>query len=443
MSTIFALATANAKSGVAIIRVSGDNSYDVIKHFHIKNDITPRKAILANILHPETKEIIDSGLLLWFPGSNSFTGEDTVELQVHGSRAVINDLLVNLSDIPNFRLAEPGEFSRRAFENGKMDLTQAEGLADLIDAETSLQRKHAVRQMGGALGELYSQWRQELIDIMAFIEAYIDFPDEDIPSDIVENTYGRIKKLREDISAHLNDSRKGERLKQGLHTVIIGAPNAGKSSLINKLAQREVAIVTDQAGTTRDMIEIHLDIEGYPITLIDTAGIRDHSSDAIENEGIRRALNMAENADVKILLFDGCKLPEIDIKTRDLIDNDSIVCISKSDMLEQNIPFNIDGHDVVIISMMTEVGIIPLVDRLTDIAKDSFALSSSPMITRTRYRNLLNECMECLDRFSLEQDLLLVSEDLRFAANALGKITGNINVEDILDSLFSNFCIGK
>jgi tRNA modification GTPase len=442
MTTIFATATAPVKSGVAIIRISGQGAYGALQEL-TRKETTPRIATLRKIYHPRTGDEIDEALVLWFPAPASFTGEDTAELHLHGSRAVITEVLEILARIPECRLAEPGEFSRRAFDNGKMDLTEAEGLADLIDAETKAQARQALRQKQGVLKDLYDSWRTSLISMLANIEAYIDFPEEDIPTSLVVGIESSITNLQNSIHSHLSDNRQGEKLRSGLQAVIIGAPNAGKSSLLNCLAKRDVAIVSDIAGTTRDVIEVHLDLNGYPLIIADTAGLRE-ASETIEQEGIKRALSRAENADIKIALFDATDFPAVDKHTFELLDSDTITLINKADLVgELVIPNELLKLSPLAISVKTGRGVQEFISRLEKLAQEHLGSSADPVITRERHRNLLSETLLHLDNFSLSDELELASENLRRAAISLGKITGHIDVEDILDDIFSKFCIGK
>ncbi len=443
MDTIFALATAPIKSGVAIIRISGEAAANCASVVTKKSLPKPRLAQLSKFYNPANGELIDEGVILWFPAPASFTGEDVVELHTHGSLAVINEIFSVLSSIKGVRMAEPGEFSRRAFENNKMDLTEAEGLADLIDSETKAQAKQALLQKQGHLKILYEEWRSNIIKILAHVEAYIDFPDEEIPTDVVEQITGNVGNLIKSIETHLNDNRRGERLRSGLSVVILGAPNVGKSSLINCLARRDVAIVSDIAGTTRDIIEVHLDLKGYPVVLVDTAGIRE-KADLIEKEGIRRAIERSENADLKIVMFDAKDFPSVDIKTRKMIDSNSIVVINKVDEGRKiAIPKELSDYKPISISVNEKSGIDNLLNCLENKAIKAMEVSSAPVITRQRHRALLQDSLLCLKSFDLNKDIELVAEDLHGAASAIGKITGHIGVEDILDVVFSSFCIGK
>lgn len=449
-NTIYAAATPPTKSGVAIVRISGAFAASTLQLLtNCKSLPSPRVATLASLYHPEHGELIDTGLIFWFPGPNSFTGEDVVELHVHGSCAVLSELLEVLSKHDELSLAEPGEFSKRAFYNEKMDLTQAEGLSDLIDAETSAQKRQALRQMRGEMSATYNGWRQQLIDILAQLEAYIDFPDEELPESLVHDSLHAISELRRSLSVHLSDQKRGEKLRDGLQVAIVGPPNVGKSSLLNTLAQRDVAIVSDIAGTTRDTIEVHLDIAGFPITVIDTAGLRE-STDAIESEGIRRALEKAEQADLVLALFDASLLPCVDDQTLALIATKErvIPCFTKCDLYNDGRPELLDtSYDPICLSALNtpskEVGLSKLLGSIKSFATDYFSHSGSALITRTRHREALSCCVSHLDRFTLDHDITLACEDLRLAARELGRVTGRIEVDDILDSLFSHFCIGK
>jgi tRNA modification GTPase len=442
MHTIFATATAPLKSGVAIIRISGQGAKACMQAIIGKKQVQPRIATLYKLFNPLSGDLIDEALVLWFPAPASFTGEDIAEFHVHGSRAVISEILEVLSGLPDTRLAEPGEFSRRAYENGKMDLTEAEGLADLIDAETKIQARQALNQKQGILKDLYDKWRKDLIHILANIEAYIDFPDEEIPDIVVLEVGGAVGRLKLNIEAHLNDNRRGEKLRSGLRAIIIGAPNVGKSSLLNCLAKRDVAIVSDIAGTTRDIIEVHLDLNGYPLILSDTAGLR-HGTEPIEMEGIKRAINLASYADIKIALFDASGFPNIDQYTLDLLDENTIVLINKSDLLDAQVPDALQKYAPIKISVTSQSGVGEFISKLEKLAEAHLAIVTDPVITRERHRNLLKETVIYLDKFDLNHELELASENLRQAANSLGAITGHIDVEEILDDIFSNFCIGK
>ena len=440
METIFACATAPVKSGVSIIRISGDKSFKALSALCNTDKIKPRYAVLRKIFNPIDKQLIDEALILWFPAPKSFTGEGVVELHIHGSLAVINEIMEVLSSFSDLRIAEAGEFSRRAFENGQMDLTEAEGLADLIDAETKMQARQAVMQSRGSLRELYDKWRKTIIKILANIEAYIDFPDEDIPEDVTKEIIESVSSLSISIKNHLNDGNKGEILRRGLYAAIIGAPNVGKSSLINHLAKRDVAIVSDVEGTTRDVIEVHLDIAGFPVILADTAGIREQAGE-IEGEGIKRALQKAEDANLKIIMLSSDNLESDMIK---YADENTIVIINKADLAGQGtISGELAKYKPILISVTENKGLDQFYAQLKKWISENFSMPDDPLITRTRHRNLLTESVKSLDKFSLEQDIVTAAEDLRIAATSLGKITGHIDIEEILDEIFSSFCIGK
>lgn len=456
MDTIFATATAPIKSGVAVIRISGQGAGNALSSLTGSPLPKPRFAKLAKLLNPNSGELIDEALILWFKEPASFTGEDVAELHVHGGRAVVAEILSCLASMEGLRIADPGEFSRRAFENGKMDLTEAEGLADLIDAETKMQARLALRQKQGELGRLYEKWREDILVTLANIEAYIDFPDEEIPPQIVDKIEENIKQLSSSLKLHINDNRRGERIREGVNVAIIGPPNAGKSSLMNLLAKRDVAIVSEHAGTTRDVIEIHLDLGGYPITLADTAGIRETSGE-IESEGIKRAIAKAENADFKIIVFsatDFISFNKEDIYTKasallgNILDKHTVIVINKIDLsggknIQALSEENLNNPQIIASSFQELTGINEILLSIKTFAEESFNLSSDPLITRERHRTLLNSALASINEFSLQKEIELAAEDLRSAANYIGQITGRINVEEILDRIFSSFCIGK
>ncbi|WP_353280736.1 tRNA uridine-5-carboxymethylaminomethyl(34) synthesis GTPase MnmE [Wolbachia endosymbiont (group B) of Cyclophora punctaria] len=436
--TIFALSTVFGKSGVAVIRISGNYALKALNHFHIKKEIKPRFATLVD-LYDDSSQLIDNGIIIYFPAPNSFTGEDVIELQVHGSKAVIKIILEELSKI--FVMARPGEFSLRAFLNGKFDLTQIEGIADLIDAETKMQAKQAIKQISGELERLYSNWRQRLITIQSKIEAYIDFP-EDIWAEKseLEKINNEVQSLVQLIQEHLNDNRRGERLREGLHIVITGEPNVGKSTLFNFLAKRDIAIVSEYAGTTRDILEAHINIGGYPIILSDTAGIRE-SSDPIESEGISRAKKRSFEADLRIELFPFEQRHNINCN---VVNSDTIYVLSKADDVINNYNIKINGIDLLPISILKGIGTNKLISLIKEKEKEKFGHDrDTPVITRQRHRNHMQKALEHLQRFNIYNPIELISEDLRLATFELGAVIGIINVEEILDSIFSNFCVGK
>ena len=446
--TIYALSSGAVPSGVAVIRISGSRTNKVL------TDICgmlpePRKARLAKLKDPVTDNILDEALVLYFAGPSSFTGEDVAELQCHGGRAVVTALLRVLSSFEDCRPAEPGEFTRRAFEHGRMDLTEVEGLADLIAAETESQRKQAVRQMGGALGGLYEDWRKRLIHMRAMIEADFDFADEeDIPGSVSDQVWSEALSLHSEIADHLKKSKSGERLRSGLQVVLMGAPNAGKSSLLNAIAGRDVAIVTEEAGTTRDVIEVHLDLGGYPVTLVDTAGLRE-TDGVVEREGIRRAEARGREADLILWAVEPGGVEPKDVNSGlpdDLAEDVPVWMVRTKSDLETHPKQDSSGTiEEIPASTKNNDGMTRLFDALTRFADETISLSEAPLATRERHRHYLNDCLEGLSQAAAADHLPaeLRAEDLRRAANALGRITGRIDVEDLLDVIFRDFCIGK
>ena len=440
--TIFALSSGAGRAGVAVVRVSGADAGAALRALTAAPLPKPRVASRARVVDPGGGPI-DDGLVLWFPAPASFSGEDVAELHVHGGRAVLGAVIEVLAALPGLRPAEPGEFTRRAFDNGKLDLTQAEGLADLVNAETEAQRRQALRQLDGELGALCEGWRAELMGALAHAEADIDFPDEDLPDGVTDALRHKIVRLRESISQYLDDGRRGERLREGLYVVIVGAPNVGKSSLLNRLARREAAIVSARAGTTRDVVEVHLDVAGLPAILADTAGLR-AAADEVESEGVRRALDRAARADLKIAVFDATATAGADdAETRRLVDADTLVVVNKTDLCPPAPGAIVNGYPAIPISARTGAGLDTLVSALERAATERVGAEAAPAITRARHRDALESCVECLDRFRSGGAPELAAEDLRLAARALGRITGRVDVEDILDIVFKDFCIGK
>jgi len=433
-TTIFAPASAPGRAGVAVIRVSGPAARAVVIDFYGKLPV-PRRATRCHFGD------LDDGLLLWFPAPHSYTGEDVAELQVHGSRAVLRALADKLIAL-GCRLAEPGEFTRRAVLNGKLDLTAAEAVIDLIDAETEAQRKQAVRQLGGELRALYDGWRTELTRVQAHLEASIDFADDDLPADLQQQILGDMARLQSAMQLHLDDARRGERLREGVHAVIIGAPNAGKSSLLNRLAQREVAIVTPMAGTTRDVLEVTLDVGGYPLTLVDTAGLRE-AGDVIEQEGIRRALARAESADFKLLVFDASAGPVPDVETLAHYAPGDLLLINKCDAADPALLQQALGGTAIVLSVQSGEGIPVLLDTLTQRLTDELEHGSTMPLTRERHRAAVKETVDALARAQMAPSLDLCAQDIRTASRALGRITGHVDTEGLLDVIFRDFCLGK
>jgi tRNA modification GTPase len=444
--TIFAPATVIGRSALAIVRVSGPAARDVCRRLTGRPPPAPRRATLARLRDPHTAEALDEGLVLWFPAPGSFSGEDVLELQIHGGRAVVSGILEALSELPDLRPAEAGEFTRRAFLNGRLDLTAVEGLADLIDAETSAQARQALHQLDGALGRLYRSWREVLLVALARLEAEIDFaPEEDVPEDLLASVRPEIARLSAEMAAHLADGHRGERLRAGLTVAVVGPPNAGKSSLVNRLARRDVAIVTPLPGTTRDVLEVHLDLAGYPVTLLDTAGLRE-AADVIEAEGVRRARDRAERADLRLIMFDGATWPTPDPATLALVDDGAVVTVNKSDLIGDARDLAVAGRRALPVSCLTGDGIQRLLDVLTESARELMTVGDEPLMTRARHRAALQAAVEALACFAAAPDaaeLALMAEDLRLAARALGRITGEVAVEEVLDRIFSEFCIGK
>lgn len=489
IDTIFALATPPGRGSIAVVRVSGSHAFESFKILTGRNsgfalphaeeinepsspvcfeserfereggvkvlednytNNPPKKTErepptppvkLCKISDPVSRETIDHCLVLCFKNPASYTGEDVVEYHLHGGRAVVSGLLRVLGGFAGHRLAEPGEFTRRAFENGKMDLTAAEAVADLIDAETEEQKMQALSQMGGALANLYEEWAGRLTRALAHLEADIDFPDEDMPEGVAAQVWPVLATIQKEILDHLNDNRRGERLRDGIKVAIIGAPNAGKSSLVNVLAGREVAIVSDLAGTTRDVIEAHLDLGGYPVIVADTAGLRpeqlvEDAHGKIEAEGIRRALAWANNADIRVLLFDGSQ-DQTDPQTMALANENSLIVYNKSDLAENR---GIKGLSV---SVKTGAGMDQMVQALVEKIKALIGRKTGPTLTRERHRRALEECVGCLEQAQKGALPELVAEDIRLAVRALGRITGRVDVEDLLDVIFRDFCIGK
>ncbi|MSO88720.1 MAG: tRNA uridine-5-carboxymethylaminomethyl(34) synthesis GTPase MnmE [Rhodospirillaceae bacterium] len=441
-ATIFALATPSGRAGIAVLRVSGPGAGSAIAALTRRPLPPARRASLRRLADPRGGEALDDALVLWFPGPNSFTGEDVAEFHIHGGGAVVAGISEVLGRLPGCRLAQAGEFTRRAFENGRLDLTEVEGLADLIAAETAAQRRQALRQLDGELGALYEGWRARLIRVLGHAEADIDFPDEDLPQGLAAANRPEIAALAAEIERHLDDGRRGERLRDGLSIAIIGAPNAGKSSLLNRLARRDAAIVSATAGTTRDVIEIHLDLGGYPVVIADTAGLRD-SGDDIEAEGVRRALARAKAADLKLAVFDAAAWPAMDTATAALVDDDTIVVFNKIDLGPSNGRQVPDGRPAVAVSALTGAGVDVLLSAIEREAARRLDLSGSQVLTRARHREALDGCVAALRRGLVAALPELAAEDLRLAARSLGRITGRVGVDDILDVVFREFCIGK
>jgi tRNA modification GTPase len=448
--TIFALSSGRPPAAIAVVRVCGPQARAALRKL-IGRVPQPRQAALARVRDPENGDVIDEALALWFPAPHSETGEDMAELQLHGGHAVIAAVLDALGRIEGCRPAEAGEFTRRAFENGRLDLIAVEGLADLIAAETPAQRRQAFRQLKGLIGDRAEAWRRTLIEALALVEARIDFADEsDVPDD--GPALASVTRLREEIAAALADGRRGERLRDGIVIAIAGPPNAGKSTLLNRLARREAAIVSPFPGTTRDVIEVHMDLDGYPATLLDTAGVR-QSDDPVEREGVRRAEERAQSADLVLWVTD------VSAGGRAAGDNpkyaagsDVWVVANKADLVGDKLCESCeprptaDQAPTFAISALTGTGVDALMAAVSTYARGYFATTEAAIVTRARHRRALEETVAALDRCLAEgpsEREELIAEELRAAASTLGRLTGRVDVEDILDVIFRDFCIGK
>ena len=442
--TIYALSSGPGISGISVIRVSGPETKKVIQELTQSEIPKPRIATIKKINKINTKELIDEGILIWFPGPNSYTGEDMAEFHVHGSRAIIEAIHSSISKIKNCRLAEPGEFTKIAFLNSKINLIKAESIADLISSETEIQRQQAINIMSGKSSVKFNYWRDELLKMLSNIEAKIDFPDEDLPKDILAEIKKKSEKIQKEIKKTLNDQKVGERIREGFKIAIVGPTNVGKSSLLNYLSRREVAIVSEIAGTTRDVIETHLNIDGMPVVVSDTAGIRD-SKDEIEKRGIKLALKRAEDADLNIVLIEP-KSAHFTGFLKDLISTKSILVVNKSDLGVDNIIGEFKKYEPIYISLKNENNIDGLIKEIKKRLKKNFVNSSDILITRERHRQNLEQCVLHLENFKNKsglEDYDKAAEDLRLATRYLGKIVGKVDVEEILGSIFSEFCIGK
>ena len=442
--TIYALSSGSGVSGIAVVRVSGKEAADVLKQLTGDKLPTPKMATLKKVKNINTNELIDEAIIIWFPGPDSYTGEDLVEFHVHGSRAVIDQLHTTISTIKNCRLAEPGEFTRLAFHNGKINLLKAESIADLISAETEIQRKQAIKIMTGRSSVKFNSWRDKLIKILSHIEAKIDFPDEELPENIILGIKKKSKTILDEIKNVIDDQKVGEHIREGFKIAIVGPTNAGKSSLLNYLSKRDVAIVSETAGTTRDVIEIHLNLDGYPVIISDTAGIRD-SKNEIEKKGIKLAIKRAEEADLKIIVVDPKNL---DFKgfLEDFLDENAILVVNKSDLLDKNNNLNLKKKEHVLISIKNKFNLDVLISEIKKKLKNKFLSHHDILITRSRHRTHLENCVTHLENFLKKneaEDFDKAAEDLRLATRNLAKIVGKVDVEEILDSIFNDFCIGK
>ena len=440
---IYALSSGRGPSGIAIVRISGSETLKICQNLTKSKDIKSNEVNYCKFYDPKNDNVIDpEALLLWFPGPNSYTGEDLAELQIHGSNAVINALLRVLSEQKNCRLAEPGEFTKIAFQNDKIDLLKAESIGDLIHSETELQRQQAIKLVQGNASNYYNNLREKIIKSLAFIEAKIDFAEEDLPEKVLKNAHKSIKEIHSEITKIIEDNKVGEKIRDGFRVSIIGEVNAGKSSLLNLLSKREVAIVSDEAGTTRDVIETYLNLDGYPVLLADTAGIRDTKNE-VEKKGILLALGKSREADLNIIVIDNSS-KKINKEIQNMINSDTIIFLNKSDVSDkQNHKFSVD---TVLASVKNNNNIDKLIDLIKAKLGKKFTSNNSALITRERHRVKLNDCLKEIDKFlkkDQNKDLELAAEDLRMATRHLGSIVGKVDVEEILGSIFKDFCIGK
>ena len=442
--TIYALSSGPGIAGISIIRVSGENTRKIISKLTNDEIPTSRVATLRKFNKTDTNELIDEGILIWFPAPNSYTGEDMAEFHVHGSKSVIEAMHNAMSKINGCRLAEPGEFTKIAFQNGKINLLKAEAISDLISSETEIQRQQAIKIMSGKSSNKYNLLREKLLKILSNIEAKIDFPEDDLPDNILENISSETAKIRKDIERLLDDQKVGERIRDGFKIAIVGPTNAGKSSLLNYLSQRDVAIVSEIAGTTRDVIEVHLNLDGYPVIISDTAGIRD-SKNEIEKKGIKLALKKVENADLNIIVLEPESTDFVEV-FKDILKKKAIIVVNKIDLGIDLINDEIKKYDPIKISIKKEKNLDKLINMIKNNLRDKFISSEDILITRQRHRNNLELCVKYLKNFEEKksiEDFDQAAEDLRLATRYLGKIVGKVDVEEILGSIFGDFCIGK
>ena len=442
--TIYALSTGPGISGIAVIRVSGKNTAKVIKTLTGSKLPSPRVATLKKFNKNGGKELIDEGVIIWFPAPNSYTGEDLAEFHIHGSRAVIKQMHLAISKVKNCRLAEPGEFTKRAFQNGRINLLKAESIADLISAETEIQRKQALKIMSGKSADKFNSWRKRLLQILSHVEAKIDFPDEALPKKIITEVQKTSTSVLKEIKKTLNDQKVGERIREGFKIAIVGPPNSGKSSLLNYLSKRDAAIVSEIAGTTRDVIETHLNLDGYPVVISDTAGIRS-SKNEIEKKGIKIALKRADDADLKLVII-SAKNVDFTGVLKKLLTKNAILIINKSDLLKGNVNSKFKKYNYVLISIKKDLNLNKLIVKIKSKLKNKFTTSEDILITRERHRQNLINSVQHLENFQKKktaQDFDKAAEDLRLATRHLGMIVGKVDVEELLGSIFNDFCIGK
>ena len=442
--TIYALSSGAGTSGIAVIRISGKNTSDVVKKLTGSKLPPPRVATLKKFNKNGQKELIDEGVVIWFPAPNSYTGEDLAEFHVHGSRAVINAMHLAISKIKNCRLAEPGEFTKRAFQNGRINLLKAESIADLISSETEIQRKQALKIMSGKSSDRFNSWRDKLLKALSHIEAKIDFPDEDLPKNIINEIQKTSSDVLKEINKTLNDQKVGERIREGFKIAILGPPNSGKSSLLNYLSKRDVAIVSEIAGTTRDVIETHLNLDGYPVIVSDTAGIRD-SKNEIEKKGIKIALKRAEDADLKLIIV-SAKNVDFTTVLKNLMKKNAILVVNKSDLVKGKLNSKFKKYQHILISIKKNSNLNKLILKIKSKLKNKFTTTEDILITRERHRQNLLNCVQHLEKFQKKKsarDFDKAAEDLRLATRHLGMIVGKVDVEELLGSIFNDFCIGK
>jgi len=438
---IYALSSGRGPSGIAIIRVSGKDTLGIAELISRKKNLKSKEINFCKFYDPSNNNLIDEGLLLLFPAPNSFTGDHLAEFHIHGSNAVVACFLKVLSEQDNTRLAEPGEFTKMAFQNDKIDLIEAESIGDLIHAETELQRQQAIKLVQGNASNYYNKLREKLIKSLAYIEAKIDFAEDDLPYSILKDVHKSIKDVHNDIKKILEDHKVGEKIRDGFRVSIIGEVNAGKSSLLNLLSKRDVAIVSEEEGTTRDVIETYLNIDGYPVILADTAGIRD-SKNEVEKKGILLAINKSKESDLNIILIDNSS-KQTDIKVQNLINESSIIVLNKSDI---NSTHNPNFKEALLVSVQNNKNIDKLINKIKDKLSKKFMTFNNVLVTRERHREKLTACLKEIDNFlkkDLNKDIEIAAEDLRIATRHLGGIVGKVDVEEILGSIFKDFCIGK
>ncbi len=442
--TIYALSSGPGVAGISVIRVSGLKTKNVISKLTNKNLPEPRVATRRKFNKINDNELIDEGILIWFPGPNSYTGEDMAEFHVHGSKAVVDAIHASISNVEGCRIAEPGEFTKIAFQNGKINLLKAESISDLISSETEIQRKQAIKIMSGKSSEKFNSLRQRLLKILSNIEAKIDFPEDDLPESLLNNIRLETKNIKEEIKKILNDQKVGEKIREGFKIAIVGPANVGKSSILNYLSQRDVAIVSEVAGTTRDVIEAHLNLDGFPVIISDTAGIRE-SKDEIERKGIKLAFDRAENADLNLIVIEPKSVDFYDF-FKIFSSEKSILVVNKKDLGDANMSNEMSKYNSVQISIKEEKNLDVLINMIKENLKNKFISSGDIYITRQRHRTNLEKCVQQLDHFDEKnsiEDFDKAAEDLRLATRYLGMIVGKVDVEEILGSIFNDFCIGK